>query len=361
MERVTFPDAKVREALAKYVAGKINVDREENRALCERYKPKGGIPAYAIVDPEGTLRGHFGGFLEPAPFLKALAKPERPEPMAALPAGPELDARIKKNIRTFKPAPGQGVSRVLEWLGGRTQTIEEWVKEQNAALNDLRRIGKPAVPALLHAVEHGSARTADRCATVLGWMKAPEAKKPLAALLTHKRTHVRVATARSMGLYHERAFLPALRARLEDRKEALPVHMEAARAIARIARSYGGIDDLAVAKALLDATRIDNARLRWECLQALLSIDSPVDLPALFPLMEDRRVGIMVGSAKQTVSANACWVFMGLCGHRLVRIDGAELKGYTPRVISFLKSWYQREKGNLVWDPERKHFRLRKS
>ena len=63
MERVTFPDAKVREALAKYVAVKINVDREENRALCERYKPKGGIPAYAIVDPEGTLRGQFGGFL----------------------------------------------------------------------------------------------------------------------------------------------------------------------------------------------------------------------------------------------------------------------------------------------------------
>ncbi len=45
---------------------------------------------------------------------------------------------------------------------------------------------------------------------------------------------------------------------------------------------------------------------------------------------------------------------------RLVRIDGAELEGYTPKVISFLKSWYQREKGNLVWDPERKHFRLRK-
>ena len=46
---------------------------------------------------------------------------------------------------------------------------------------------------------------------------------------------------------------------------------------------------------------------------------------------------------------------------RLVRIDGAELEGYTPKVISFLKSWYQREKENLVWDPERKHFRLRKS
>jgi hypothetical protein len=132
--------------------------------------------------------------------------------------------------------------------------------------------------------------------------------------------------------------------------------MEAASAIAGIARSYGGIDDPPVAKALLDATRIDNARLRWECLQALLHIDSPIDLSALFPLMEDRRVVL-----EQTVSANACWVFLGLCGHYVVRIDGRELEGCTPKVISFLKSWYQREKENLVWDPERKQFRLRKS
>ncbi len=76
--------------------------------------------------------------------------------------------------------------------------------------------------------------------------------------------------------------------------------------------------------------------------------------------MEDRRVGIE-GFVEQTASANACWVFTGLCGHRLVRIDGAKLEDCTPKVISFLKSWYQREKGNLVWDPERKHFRLRKS
>ncbi len=358
MERVTFPDAKVREALAKYVAVKINVDREENRALCERYKPKGGIPAYAIVDPEGTLRGQLGGFLEPAPFLKALAKPEPPETPKPLPAGPELDARIKKNIQMFdKRAPKEGVSHVL---GSRKQTLGEWVKEQNAALHDLRRIGKPAVPALLHAVEHGSSRTADRCAVALGWMRAPEAKRPLAALITHKRVHVRVAAATSMGLYYDRAFLPALRARLEDRKEALRVHMEAASAIGRIARSYGGVDDPAVARALLDATRIDNARLRLECLQSRLHIDSPIDLSALFPLMEDRRVGIE-GLVEQTVSANACWVFMGLCGHRLVRIEGAEFEVYAPKVISFLKSWYEREKGNLVWDPERKHFRLRKS
>ncbi len=362
MERVTFPHAKVREVLAKYVAVKINVDREENRALCERYRPKGGIPSYAIVDPEGTLRGQLGGFLEPAPFLKALAKPEPPELRAELPAGPELDARIKKNIQTFdKWAPDEGLWRVFGWLGGRKQTIEEWVKEQNAALHDLRRIGKPAVPALLHAVEHGSSRTADRCAVALGWMRAPEAKRPLAALITNKRVHVRVAAATSMGLYYDRAFLPALRARLEDRKEALRVHIEAASAIGRIARSYGGIDDPAVARALLDATRIDNARLRLECLQALLHIDSPIDLSALFPLMEDRRDGLNGIDGEQTVSANACWVFMRLCGHRLVRIDGAEFEGYAPKVISFLKSWYEREKENLVWDPERKHFRLRKS
>jgi hypothetical protein len=357
MERVTFPDPKVRAALEKHIAVKINVDREENRAVCERYRPAGGIPSYAIVAPDGTLRGQFIGFHEPAAFLDALTNAKPPEPRPALPAGPALDDRIKKNIRMFdKPAPGQGVSRVLEWLGVRRQSVKEWVKEQNAALHDLTRIGKPAVPALLHAVEHGSARVAERCAVVLGGIKASEAKARLAALLRHKHAHVRIAAVRGMGLYNERAFLPALRERLEDRREALRVRMEAASAIAGIARSYGGIDDPPVAKALLDATRIDNARLRWECLQALLHIDSPIDLSALFPLMEDRRVVL-----EQTVSANACWVFLGLCGHYVVRIDGRELEGCTPKVISFLKSWYQREKENLVWDPERKQFRLRKS
>lgn len=362
MERVTFPDPNVRAALQKHIAVKINVDREENRAVCERYRPSGGIPSYAIVAPDGTLRGQFVGFRKPAAFLDALKNAKPPEPRSVLPAGPALDDRIKKNIRTFdKRAPGEGVvSRVLEWLGARRQSVKEWVKEQNAALDDLTRIGTPAVPALLHAVEHGSARVAERCAVVLGKIKAPEAKPRLAALLRHKQSHVRIAAVTGMGLYYERAFLPALRERFEDRKEALRVRMEAASAIAGIARSYGGIDDPAVAKALLDATRIDNARLRWECLQALLNINSPIDLSALFPLMEDRRLGIG-GFAEQTVSANACWVFMGLCGHYVVRIDGAELEGYTPKLISFLKSWYEREKDNLVWDAERKHFRLRKS
>jgi HEAT repeat protein len=361
MERVTFPDPKVRTALEKHVAVKINVDREENRAVCERYRPTGGIPSYAIVAPDGTLRRQFTGFREPHAFLDALTSAKPPERRPQLPAGPALDDRIKRNIRTFdKPAPDHAVSRVLEWFGARRQTVGEWVKEQNTALNDLTRIGKPAVPALLHAVEHGSARGAERCAVVLGRIKAPEAKPRLAALLRHKHAHVRIAAVTGLGLYCERAFLPALRERLEDRKEAVRVRMEAVSAMARIARSYGGIDDPAVARALLEATRIDHARLRWECLQALLHIDSPIDLSALFPLMEDRRVGIG-GFSEQTVSANACWVFVGRCGHYPVRIDGRELEGYTPKLIAFLKSWYQREKENLVWDPKCKHFRLRKS
>ena len=361
MERVTFPDAKVRGALAGYVAVKINVDREQNREVCRLYRPQGGIPAYAIVDPDATLRGQFGGFLEPAPFLKSLASPEPPEPPSpptALRAGPELDARIQKNIETFnKLFPSKNVGRALRWIGAKPQTADEWVTEHNAALDDLTRLGEPAVPALLKAVEHGSSRTSERCAVVLGRIKANGAKQAVAALLTHRLAHVRAAAAVCMGHYGERAFLPALCARLKDPKELLRVRTEAADAIGGIARGYGGIDDLAVAKALLDATRVDNARLRWECLQALLNIDSPIDLAALFPLMEDRREGF----AGQTVSANACWVFTRLSGHYLVRIDGAEFEEYTPNAVSFLKAWHEREKKKLVWDAGRKHYRLRKS
>ena len=89
----------------------------------------------------------------------------------------------------------------------------------------------------------------------------------------------------------------------------------------------------------------------------MLNIDSPIDLAALFPLMEDRREGF----AGQTVSANACWVFTRLSGHYLVRIDGAEFEEYTPNAVSFLKAWHEREKERLVWDAGRKHYRLRKS
>ena len=154
MERVTFPDVKVRDALARYVAVKINVDREQNREVCRRYRPKGGIPAYAIVDPDGTLQGQFGGFLEPAPFLKSLASPAPPEPAqprAALVAGPELAARIRTNIQTFdKLFPSKSVGRVLGWIGAQPQTAEEWVEEQNAALDDLTRVGEPpSVPTSL--------------------------------------------------------------------------------------------------------------------------------------------------------------------------------------------------------------------
>jgi len=360
MERVTFPDPRVRTALEKHIAVKVNTDREENRAVCERYRPAGGIPSYAIVAPDGTLRGQFIGFRKPAAFLDALTNAKPPKPRPALPSGPALNDRIKRNIRTLdKRVPGR--SRVLEWIGVRRQSVEEWTKEQNAALDDLTLIGKPAVPALLYAVEHGSARVTQRCAVVLGRIKDLEAKPRLAALLGHRDSHVRRAAVKSIGLYYDRAFLPALCERLEDREEKIAVRVEAASAINHIAASYGGIADARLSRALILAARNDNARLRFECLQALFAIDSPLDLAALFPLMDDHRAAVGFSDREYTVSECACWVFLGRCGHRLVRIDGRELKGYTPKAISFLKSWYKREKDNLVWDPERKHFRLRKS
>ncbi len=362
MERVTFPDPKVRAALEELIVVKINVDRDENRAVCERYRPLGGIPSYAIVGPDGTLRGQFSGFHEPAAFLNALTNAKPPKPRPALPAGLALDDRIKKNIRTFdKPRPGRGVSGVLKWLGvGRHQSVEDWVKEQNGALHDLKRIGRPAVPALLHAVEHGSARAAERCAVVLGRIRALEAKPRLAALLRHKHSRVRIAAATGMGVYCERAFLPALRERLEDRKERIAVRIEAAHAIKDIAESYGGIADAALANALVRTARHDSARLRWMCVQSLGAVDSPLDLAALFPLMDDRRVAVVLSGTKNTVSDGACGVFLHLSGHRLTRIDGAELEACTPQVVAFLKSWYEREKSSLVWDPELRHYRKRK-
>ncbi len=363
MERVTFPDPKVREALKKHVAVKINVERTENRVVCERYRPLGGSPSFAIVLPDGTLRRQFGGFHEPTPFLDALTNAKAPEPGPALPTGPALKARIKKNIETFdKPAPGQGLTGVLEWFGlRRRQSRANWAKGQNAALYELTRIGKPAVPALLHAVEHGSARAAERCAVVLGRIRALEAKPRLASLLRHRRSRVRIAAAKGMAGYCDRAFLPALVGRLEDCHELLAVRNEAVRAIDRIVASYVGIADTALAKALVKAARHDDdAYFRWECLQALRSLESRIDLDELFPFMEDRRVAFVFPCKEDTVSDCAFLVFLHFSGHDLIRADGAALESYKPKVVAFLQSWYQREKEALVWDPELRHYRKRK-
>ncbi|MEM8882829.1 MAG: HEAT repeat domain-containing protein [Planctomycetota bacterium] len=361
MERVTFPDKKVRAALASYVVVKINVDRESNRKICRRYRPAGRIPSYAIVDPKGKLVGQFVGFPQPDPFRKALANPERPAPKRTPSPGPELDRRIKAAIRRFdEPAPGGVGARITKWLGGEPKTMIGWVEGQNDALDELTQIGSLAVPALLRSMEHGSARCVDRCSTVLGRIKAPEAKRTIQVLLQHERAHVRAAAAQAMGLYCDRAFLPALCERLRDTEELVNVRYEAAHAIRGIAASYGGIDDPAVARALLLATRTDHAPLRWICLQALLSFDSPFDLATLFPLMDDRRPGFG-GKSDHSVAANACWVFMRLSGQRIERIDGEEFGDFSPKEIAFLKAWYAREKSNLTWDRQRKHFRLRDS
>ena len=78
------------------------------------------------------------------------------------------------------------------------------------------------------------------------------------------------------------------------------------------------------------------------------------------PERRSDRVAVVLSGTENTVSECACWVFLHFSGHGLARVDGAELEAYTPQVVAFLKSWYEREKSRLVWDPELRHYRKRK-
>ena len=44
--------------------------------------------------------------------------------------------------------------------------------------------------------------------------------------------------------------------------------------------------------------------------------------------MDDRQVALL----EYTVSECACWVFVRLSGHRVIRADGADQEAYTPVV-----------------------------
>ena len=71
MEDEVLSDARVREALSGYVCRKIDIDADENRALCRRHQPEGGIPSYVVVDAatENSLRKKEGR--RPARFHKS--------------------------------------------------------------------------------------------------------------------------------------------------------------------------------------------------------------------------------------------------------------------------------------------------
>ncbi len=66
----TFPDAKVKEAVAKFEAVRINFDEEKE--LCEKYVVR-AMPDFRILKPDGTeVHQIKKGFLPPEELVREL-------------------------------------------------------------------------------------------------------------------------------------------------------------------------------------------------------------------------------------------------------------------------------------------------
>lgn len=69
MKRTTFADAKVRDAAAKYVPVKIDID--QNRELAVKYQID-SIPRFFVLDPSGQTKKESGGYQASPDFIAFL-------------------------------------------------------------------------------------------------------------------------------------------------------------------------------------------------------------------------------------------------------------------------------------------------
>jgi hypothetical protein len=339
---VTFQDAQVRAALARDDIVKVDVDDEAQRALRERYFPNGGVPVFVIVDRDGEVTAEWVGGGEPASFLETLAAPPARAPREPLPEGAALGETIARAIEVFaRPAPGGFLERV--GLRKTKQTIEEWDAERNEALDTLTRIGEPAVPALIRAMEQGTYEQRERCAVVRGRIRSTGALERILALLRHPHPATRAAAADALGGYRRKADVARLLERLGARDEPVLVKRACAGALSGIAASNPDIDDPRVAEALIAAARsCADTYTRFDCLKALMSIPARYDLALLAPLLRDRRSAF----ADYSVGDCAGWVFGLRAAHR---VEGTD----EPPDADFLLAWWAREKARLMWNAER--------
>jgi HEAT repeat protein len=153
--------------------------------------------------------------------------------------------------RKPQPAPDAGAARVAQLIAGLGDEAKE-VRDQ--ARRDLVKIGGPAVPSLLIALDDTELRVRIAAAEALGALKEPRAAEPLAGRLRE--------TSRELWAAVYRAFL--------------------------------GIGPAAV-PALLDALERTDSTVRWKAVHLLGEIRDPVAAEALVALLnKDRSTGVRV-------------------------------------------------------------------
>lgn len=260
-----------------------------------------------------------------------------------------------------EPAPTPGLwERLQRWMGAPSAefgaVVDAWVERQNRAMDELIAIGEPAVDALLTAIESGSDRVSEQAATTLACINSEAAAPRLLQLLENDLPlHVRVNAARCVGLSRDLAFLGPLTQILEDDSEPVALRASAAESVGRIAESYGGIDDPAVARALLHRLVSEpDLDLRCHALQALLDVEAPYDLGELLPLMDDQRVHALLGGF--SIADQVCWNLLARTGKR-VETDEGKPPTSSRAIVRAIREWYERESPRLKWDPVRKVWR----
>lgn len=167
--------------------------------------------------------------------------------------------------------PGQ-VGRLIQRLNvGWDLDAQVDAKE---AYDELRKLGRAAVPACLRAMEEGNASARMWCAAAVAATKDPRAIEPMLKLLRDEHHKVRMIAS-----YHLRVFLedarvaPALGAQLADPVQAV---REQAMKVLREARPAAALPE--VRKALLT----DDLGARADALRMVLAYEKK-DLPAAIP------------------------------------------------------------------------------
>src|SRR5262245_21558169 len=74
MERVTFPDAEIKTALADIAIARIDIDAEANRDVCRRLLGHEGIPTFVLCSEAGVELHRWEGGGEAARFLGELRR-----------------------------------------------------------------------------------------------------------------------------------------------------------------------------------------------------------------------------------------------------------------------------------------------
>jgi hypothetical protein len=404
MERVTFPDEQVRGVLEGLVAVKLDVDLEETRAARERFTEGGGVPQLVLADASGAVLWRARGSRPAAQLAAELttaleAGPSAEDPEAALlrecvrlvaegrhaqaidvadrylaahDAHAEdvrllrararfardgvreewLEPRIKELIPILgEPWPGDTLGgRLKRLFGGDVEegAGERWVKRQNETAQALVGIGEPAVALLLEATREGSPEVAKDCGVILGRIRSPGARDTLLAMARERGlpAKTRLAVANAMGGYKDPAFLEALAAWVRDPAQPARVRYEAASGIRDTLWARDDVDALRWASWILETVAESGVPVRGQLLQGLMRLRAPYDLSKLAPLLRDGRVAYL----DVRVADLACWC--------LLRATGQGLEGgdETTDAARFVADWYERTKGDLRWDAERRHY-----